>query len=268
MTFLAALSVPMLGLLGACSSDPAKEVIRDASVQNIAGPTWPLGLSKSGSSTGEVIVSDSSIAEPVYPTAPTVDAKKQSNHPSARETPASSPFPSLADTASLAGRRLVTAARSQVGITTGYDPAYVRLDFPGGDVDPKTGVCSDVVVRALRVLGIDLQERVNLDMKAHFSEYPTKWGLASPDPNIDHRRVPNLARYFARRGYEKPVTSDPADYEPGDVVWIKLPLDHIGIVSDRMVGQRPMLIHNVGQGAQEEDVLFSWTVVGHYRVVS
>lgn len=168
---------------------------------------------------------------------------------------------------SAAGRKLAAAARAQVGVTTGYDPAYVGLSFPGGDVDAKTGVCSDVVVRALRELGIDMQERVNRDMKAHFAEYPTKWGLSSPDPNIDHRRVPNLATYFARKGYERPITSDPVDYQPGDIVWIKLPLDHTGIVSDRTIDGRPLLIHNVGRGAQEEDVLFSWTIVGHYRVV-
>ena len=168
---------------------------------------------------------------------------------------------------SAAGRKLAAAARAQVGVTTGYDPAYVGLSFPGGDVDAKTGVCSDVVVRALRELGIDMQERVNRDMKAHFAEYPTKWGLSSPDPNIDHRRVPNLATYFARKGYERPVTGDPANYQPGDIVWIKLPLDHTGIVSDRTIDGRPLLIHNVGRGAQEEDVLFSWTIVGHYRVL-
>ena len=164
--------------------------------------------------------------------------------------------------------KLVEAARRQVGVTTGYDPGYVRLAYPGGDVPIQTGVCSDVVVRALRGLGIDLQVRVHEDMKANFSKYPRKWGLKKPDTNIDHRRVPNIVTYFSRRGSALPVSANTADYLPGDIVAMKIPVDHIGIVSDRKTPAGvPLVIHNVGQGAQEEDVLFAWPIVGHYRVV-
>jgi uncharacterized protein len=164
--------------------------------------------------------------------------------------------------------RLVAAARTQVGVTTGYDPSYVRLAYPGGDVPINTGVCTDVVIRGLRGLSIDLQERVHKDMAANFSKYPKLWGLKKPDTNIDHRRVPNLETYFTRRGYALPVSNDPADYKPGDIVTMRLPLAHIGIVSDRTTSDgRPLVIHNVGGGAQEEDVLFAWKLVGHYRVL-
>jgi uncharacterized protein len=165
-------------------------------------------------------------------------------------------------------RKLVEAARSQVGVTTGYDPSYVALKYPGGDVPIQTGVCSDVVVRALRALGIDMQQRVHADMVKNFSVYPKKWAMKRTDANIDHRRVRNLETYFRRRGYEVPVSTDPRAYLPGDIVSLQIPLDHIGIVSDRIVDGRPLLIHNVGRGAQEEDVLFAWKIVGHYRLFS
>ena len=164
--------------------------------------------------------------------------------------------------------RLVIAARSQVGVTTGYDPAYVALRYPGGDVDPSTGVCSDVVIRALRGLNIDLQERIHRDIVANRAAYPKKWGLKKADPNIDHRRVRNISTYFARRGYSLPVSTDAKQYRPGDIVAMEIPLDHIGIVSDRSKDGRPLVIHNVGSGTQEEDVLFAWKIVGHYRVLS
>lgn len=167
--------------------------------------------------------------------------------------------------------RLVAAARSQIGVTTGYDPSYVGLAYPGGDVAPGTGVCSDVIVRALRGLSIDLQQRIHEDMRANFSEYPPTWNLSKPDPNIDQRRVGNIETYFARRGYSIAVKDVPAespqDFLPGDIVSMKVPLDHIGIVSDRKVAGRPLLIHNIGNGTREEDVLFSWKIVGHYRVL-
>lgn len=193
----------------------------------------------------------------------------------ASPSPSPSPSPSVSEQTGVDTRtdsrspalRLVAAARSQVGVTVGYDPAYVGLAYPGGDVPIESGVCTDVVVRALRQLGIDLQVRIHQDMKANFSKYPSKWQLKTPDKNIDHRRVPNIATYFVRRGYELPVSDTPQDYLPGDIVWIKLPLDHTGIVSDRTKDGRPLLIHNVGRGTQEEDVLFSWDIVGHYRVL-
>lgn len=170
---------------------------------------------------------------------------------------------------------LLSAAHAQVGVTTRYDPAYVRLSYPGGDVPVDRGVCTDVVIRAYRALGIDLQQRVHEDMRAHFDDYPKLWGLARPDRNIDHRRVPNLAVFLARRGAALPVTREAMDYRPGDLVTWMLPgnLPHIGLVSDRRVAgdpapalaARPLIVHNVGAGAQVEDVLFAWPITGHYR---
>lgn len=126
------------------------------------------------------------------------------------------------------------AARAQVGVTLYYDPAYRKLDFPMGDVPQDRGVCSDVVVRAYRGIGVDLQAEVNADMEANFSKYPTKYGLSAPDSNIDHRRVPNLMTHFNRKGRSKPITKNPADYLPGDIVAWKFPRNqtHIGIVSE------------------------------------
>ncbi len=251
--------VGSLTVSSGCTADPAKQAIETSPasipVSGVGDPlTVPTVAIEGASSPSTSLPSSTQISPATSGPTPSTASNLSSGTPSIPKVDS-------------AGVRLAAAARSQVGVTTGYDPAYVGLSFPGGDVDTSTGVCSDVVVRALRVLGIDLQERVNLDMKANFSEYPTRWGLTSPDANIDHRRVPNLAKYFARRGYEQPVTTDPRDYRPGDIVWIKLPLDHIGIVSDRTVDGRPLLIHNVGSGAQEEDVLFSWKIVGHYRVL-
>ena len=168
---------------------------------------------------------------------------------------------------------LVAAARAQVGVTTMYDPSYQSLDFPGGDVAPEVGVCTDVVIRALRkAWAVDLQLAVNRDMKAHFSAYPKQWGLKTTDRNIDHRRVPNLQTLFTRIGAELPVTSDAADYQPGDVVTWLLPgnLPHIGLISDSRSadGDRPQVLHNLGAGAQEEDRLFDFPITGHYRLNS
>jgi len=161
------------------------------------------------------------------------------------------------------------AARAQVGITTGYDPAYRRLDYPGGDVPVATGVCCDVVVRALRTAhGFDLQKEVHEDMLAQFSAYPKKWGLRKPDANIDHRRVPNLQTFFTRRGWSLAVGNSAAEYRAGDIVTWDLGngLAHIGVVSDRRAKSgAPLVIHNIGRGTQEEDVFFSWALTGHYR---
>lgn len=165
--------------------------------------------------------------------------------------------------------RLLDAARVQVGVTTEYDPAYVRLDYPGGDVPIDRGVCSDVVIRALRGIDIDLQVEVNRDMRAHFRSYPALWGLKRTDTNIDHRRVPNLETWFARSGKSVPISTDAIDYLPGDFVSWRLDggLPHIGIVSAQRSAdrQRPLIIHNIGSGARIEDVLFAWKVNGHYR---
>jgi uncharacterized protein YijF (DUF1287 family) len=164
---------------------------------------------------------------------------------------------------------LVTAARSQVGKTTVYDPAYTSLKYPGGDLPLERGVCTDVVIRALRTaFSADLQKLVHEDMAAHFSSYPKIWGLRKTDKNIDHRRVPNLQRYFERRGFKLPVTQNAADYQLGDLVTCTVPphLPHIMIVSDKKNADGvPLVIHNIGRGAREEDCLFTYPLTGHYR---
>jgi uncharacterized protein len=166
--------------------------------------------------------------------------------------------------------RVVKAAREQVGQTVCYDPGYRKLQYPNGDVPIDRGVCTDVLTRALRrALGVDLQKLVHEDMRRNFSQYPKKWGLEAPDTNIDHRRVPNLQVYFARKGYSLPVTDKAADYKPGDFVTCIVPpnLPHIMIVSDatNSTGQ-PLIIHNIGAGAKEEDRLFEFKLTGHYRL--
>jgi uncharacterized protein len=165
---------------------------------------------------------------------------------------------------------IVRAARSQIGKTVRYDSGYRTLDYPNGDVPIEVGVCTDVVVRALRAgLGDDLQRHVHEDMQQHFSRYPQNWGLKRPDKNIDHRRVPNLQTYFKRMGYELPMSKNPSDYRPGDLVACIVPpnLPHIMIVSDRTNALgRPFVIHNIGQGTQEEDRLFEFKIIGHYRI--
>ena len=167
------------------------------------------------------------------------------------------------------GVALVVAARKQIGVTVSYDPAYTRIAYPGGDVPESRGVCTDVVIRALRTQRIDLQQRVHEDMRAHFATYPQKWGLRGPDRNIDHRRVPNLQTWFTRQGWPLVVTDRAADYRAGDLVTWMLPgnLPHIGIVSDRntMLRGVPLIIHNIGRGTREEDILFDHKITGHYR---
>ncbi len=167
---------------------------------------------------------------------------------------------------------LVVAARQQVGVTVVYDGSYQRLAYPGGDVPAERGVCTDVVVRALRsARSMDLQKLVREDMTSHFNAYPARrrWGAREPDANIDHRRVPNLMTWFQRAGYAQPVTTKPADYLPGDLVAWNLGggVLHIGVVSDRKaVTGVPLVIHNIGAGAREEDILFRYSIIGHYRV--
>ncbi len=167
------------------------------------------------------------------------------------------------------GQRIAMAAAEQVGLTLHYDPAYTQLAYPGGDVPLTRGVCSDVVIRAFRREGIDLQQLVHEDMRANFAAYPKNWGLHRPDRSIDHRRVLNLQKFLARRGFARPITQNASDYQAGDVVAYTLPgnLPHIGIVAARRGEDRarPFLIHNIGLGAQLEDVLFAWEIVGHYR---
>jgi len=166
-------------------------------------------------------------------------------------------------------RRLIDAAIERTSHRVTYDGSYRRIDYPGGDVPDGVGVCTDVIVRAYRVLDIDLQKEVHEDMKAAFSAYPADWGLSRPDSNIDHRRVPNLQTFFTRHGEKLPVTDDPDDYRPGDLVTWMLPrnLPHIGLVTDRRSadGERPLIVHNVGRGPKVEDFLFEYPITGHYR---
>lgn len=171
-------------------------------------------------------------------------------------------------TATPEGYRLVDAAVAQVGITTSYEVAYVPLDYPGGDVPLESGVCTDVIVRAFRGIGIDLQSGVHEDMAAHPEEYPQRWGHARPDSNIDHRRVSNLERYFTRRGMELPVSPMGVDYRPGDIVtWTFAGYPHIGIVSAKpaLTGAHYEIVHNIGRGVRVEDCLFLMEITGHYR---
>ncbi len=162
---------------------------------------------------------------------------------------------------------MIEGAKRQVGVTRGYDPAYRRIGYPNGDVPLHTGVCTDVIIRSFRHAGIDLQVLVHEDMKRNFAVYPKTWGLRRPDTNIDHRRVPNLATFFKRKGRALPVTRRAADYKPGDIVTWRLAsgVPHIGLVSDVRRGDRHLVVHNIGGGAQIEDVLFAYELTGHFR---
>lgn len=196
--------------------------------------------------------------------------------------------PKPADASKFA-ERLVKAAMARTTQTTIYDPSYQRLAYPGGDVANDRGVCTDVIIRSYRALGIDLQKLVHEDMRRAFRSYPRRWGLSRPDPNIDHRRVPNLQIFFIRKRAHLAISADPADYKPGDLVtWdlrvagnrtsaTLLPgkrkrpvfggLPHIGIVATRRSsdGKRPLIIHNIGSGTEISDILFQFAITGHYR---
>lgn len=167
------------------------------------------------------------------------------------------------------GDRLAAAALERTKHQVTYDPAYVVLKYPGGDVPADKGVCSDVVVRSYRALGFDLQKLLHEDMTRAFSKYPKRWNLKRPDKNIDHRRVPNLQTFFTRKGKSLTMSKDFADYQIGDIVAWDLNdkgLVHIGVVVEPpgKPGKR-WIVHNVGQGPQLEDRLFTWTMIGHYR---
>ena len=161
---------------------------------------------------------------------------------------------------------LVDDARSQILQTLYYDPAYTALKYPMGDVPIIKGVCTDVVIRALRHQGIDLQQRIHEDMQKNFKQYPQKWGLKGTDKNIDHRRVPNIMKYFERQGY---ATKD-QQYLLGDIVTWDLGkgLTHIGIISNKtsMLSKTPLVIHNIGYGTRENDILHEYKIIGHYRL--
>jgi uncharacterized protein YijF (DUF1287 family) len=159
-------------------------------------------------------------------------------------------------------------AMKQVGVTKLYDPAYKTLAYPGGDVPLDRGVCTDVVIRALRKQKVDLQVLIHEDMLKSFSQYPQKWNLTKPDKNIDHRRVENIACYLKRKKKTLKVTDLAKDYKPGDIVTWQLMggRPHIGIVSSQIAkGERYGMVHNIGNGAQLEDCLFAYKITGHFR---
>lgn len=167
------------------------------------------------------------------------------------------------------GLDLSNAAVELTKVRVVYDPNYYPLDYPNGDLPPNRGVCTDVIVRAYRALGIDLQKEVHEDMLLNFSLYPKNWGLSKPDRNIDHRRVPNLMVYFARHGEELSITNNPDNYLPGDIVAWDLGdgLTHIGIVINKRSAdnKRNLIVHNIGNGQEISDCLFDFFIIGHYR---
>lgn len=176
-------------------------------------------------------------------------------------------FVSIRTDAAIEPLKLVNDARKQINVTLGYDPGYRKIDFPMGDVPLSSGVCTDVVIRAYRGQQIDLQQLVNQDMQQAWNSYPKLWGLKTTDRNIDHRRVPNLEIFFKRQGQSLSLT-DLSTFKAGDIVTWRLPrnLSHIGIVSDKITADgTPLIIHNIGQGTQEENILFKYQIVGHYR---
>lgn len=164
---------------------------------------------------------------------------------------------------------LLRAAQDRLAADVRYDGSYMRLDYPGGDVPANIGVCTDVIIRSYRAAyGFDFQKAVHEDMRADFAAYPKIWGLSRPDRNIDHRRVPNLETFLTRQGARLPISEHPQDYQPGDVVSWRLPrnLPHIGIVSARRsVNGTPLIIHNVGAGPVEDNILFAHRITGHFR---
>lgn len=183
-----------------------------------------------------------------------------------------SPAGALPRAASAKARALIAAARAQIGVTLAYDSGYSPIAYPGGDILRTRGVCTDVVIRAYRSFGVDLQKLVHEDMKKNFPLYPKQWGLKKTDTNIDHRRVPNLQVFFTHHGKSLGVSDKVADYKAGDLVTWDLaypqsPLPHIGIVTDKKSddGLRPLIVHNIGRGATVDDILFGYKITGHYR---
>lgn len=165
-------------------------------------------------------------------------------------------------------KRLSEAAIGLTKQKVSYDPAYFIIGYPNGDIPANKGVCTDVVIRAYRKLGIDLQKDVHEDIKANFRKYPQKWGLSGPDKNIDHRRVLNLMTFFSRNGQVKPITTKPGDYLPGDIVCWDLGggITHIGIVVGKKNagGNHNLVVHNIGGGQVLADCLFEFKIIGHY----
>jgi len=165
---------------------------------------------------------------------------------------------------------LIAAAVEQTKHTVIYDGSYRRMAYPGGDVPADRGVCTDVIIRAYRAIGIDLQQRIHEDMRRDFAAYPKLWGLTKADSNIDHRRVPNLQTYFKRQHAQLRVTANANDYQAGDLVTWMLPgnLPHIGILTTQRSaeGNRPLVVHNIGRGPMLEDMLFDYPITGRYRL--
>jgi uncharacterized protein YijF (DUF1287 family) len=168
-------------------------------------------------------------------------------------------------------QQFIRAAAALENRDVGFDRGYRRIAYPMGDVPANVGVCADVVVRAYRGIGIDLQQLVHEDMKRHYSLYPNIWGLAGPDANIDHRRVLNLRAFFAHHAKVLTITNDPKDYRPGDLVtWNLDPrgsTPHIGIVMPKRSadGKRLLILQNMGRGQIYQDLLFAYKITGHYR---
>ena len=166
---------------------------------------------------------------------------------------------------------IVTAAHERTTAEVRYDPKYVKLTYPGGDVPADTGVCTDVIIRTYRAaFGFDFQKAIHEDMRVNFKAYPQNWGLKRPDKNIDHRRVPNIEKYLTRKGAALRISKNPDDYQPGDIVSWRLggSLPHIGIVSEnKSEWGTPLIIHNVGAGSVEDDLLFNTKINGHFRFV-
>jgi uncharacterized protein len=166
-------------------------------------------------------------------------------------------------------QRLSDSTLTLVSQKVFYDPSYFQLSYPNGDVPPDKGVCTDVIIRAYRKTGIDLQKEIHEDMRVNFDKYPRMWGLTRPDRNIDHRRVPNLMTFFSRFGKTLPVTLDPDDFHPGDIVtWdLGAGVKHIGLVVNRRSddGKRFLIVHNIGTGQVLEDFLFSYPINGHFQ---
>ena len=163
---------------------------------------------------------------------------------------------------------IIVSARKQIGVTTSYDPQYFSLKYPGGDVPENTGVCTDVIIRALRdSRQMDLQKLVHEDMKRNFSKYPDIWGLSRPDKNIDHRRVPNLQRFFERHSYDIESNFKTSEFLPGDLVTCMVGnRPHIMIISNRKLDGIPLVIHNIGSGTVEDNSLLKYKITGHYRI--
>jgi uncharacterized protein YijF (DUF1287 family) len=167
------------------------------------------------------------------------------------------------------GKRLADSAFTLTKQEVKYVPTYFQIKYPNGDVPADKGVCTDVIIRSYRKVGIDLQKEVHEDIKTSFDKYPKYWKLKKPDTNIDHRRVPNLMVFFAKFGKVKQLSLKPTDYIPGDIVcwYLRGAITHIGLVSNKKTsdGKRYFMIHNIGYGQILEDCLFTYKIIGHYE---